>query len=71
MGYLFTTVLYSTSKELPSKIKLKEYDKAYDDDILIQKYEGKKTILFATNYEIDKEKLRNIYNIKNGGVDIP
>ena len=36
-------------------------DKAYDNEILIQKYEGKKTILFATNYEIEKEKLRNIY----------
>jgi hypothetical protein len=69
MGYLITTVLRNTSKEVPSKLKLKGYDKAYDDEILIQKYEGKKTILFATNYEIDKEKLRNIYNIKNRGVD--
>ena len=69
MGYLITTVLRNTSKEIPSKLKLKGYDKAYDDEILIQKYEGKKTILFATNYNIDKEKLRNIYNIKNRGVD--
>jgi hypothetical protein len=69
MGYLNTTVLRSNSKELPSKIKLEGYDKAYNDEILIQKYEGKKTILFATNYKIDKEELRNIYNIKNRGVD--
>ena len=57
----YTTVLRSNSKEIPSKLKLKGYDKAYDNEILIQKYEGKKTILFATNYEIEKEKLRNIY----------
>ena len=69
MGYLVTTVLRSGSKEIPSKLKLKGYDKAYNDEILIQKYEGKKTILFATNYDIEIEKLRNIYNIKNRGVD--
>jgi len=69
MGYLVTTVLRNYSKEIPSKLKSKDYDKAYNDEILIQKYEGKKTILFATNYEIEKEKLRNIYNIKNRGVD--
>ena len=69
MGYLNTTVLRSYSKELPSKIKTKEYDKAYQDEVLIQKYEGKKTIFFATNYQIDKEELRNIYNIKSRAVD--
>ena len=69
MGYLVTTVLRNNSKELPSKIKLSGYDKAYCDGIFVQKYEGKKTILFATNYEVDKEELRNIYNIKNRGVD--
>jgi hypothetical protein len=69
MGYLNTTILRNNSKELPAKIKLAGYDKAYNDDILIQKYEGKKTILFATNYEVDPEELRNIYNIKNRGVD--
>jgi len=69
MGYLNTTILRNNSKELPSKIKLSGYDKAYCDGIFIQKYEGKKTILFATNYEVDKEELRNIYNIKNRGVD--
>ena len=63
MGYLNTTVLRSNSKELPSKIKLEGYDKAYNDEILIQKYEGKKTIYFATNYKIDIEELRNIYTI--------
>jgi len=70
MGYLNTTVLRATSKELPPKIKTEGYDKAYCDEIIIQKYEGKKTIYFATNYKIDIEELRNIYNIKNRGVDI-
>ena len=70
MGYLNTTVLRANSKDLPPKIKMEGYDRAYSDSILIQKYEGKKTIYFATNYKIDKEELRNIYNIKNRGVDI-
>ena len=69
MGFYNTTVLRANSKDLPQKIKLEGYDKAYNDQILIQKYEGKKTIYFATNYKIDKEELRNIYNIKNRGVD--
>ena len=69
IGYLNTTVLRANSKELPSKIKLEGYDKTYNDEILIQKYEGKKTIYFAINYKIDKEELRNIYNVKNRGVD--
>jgi len=69
MGYLNTTILRNNSKELPVKILKEGYDKAYCGKILVQKYEGKKTILFATNYEIDKEELRNIYNIKNRGVD--
>jgi len=69
MGYLITTILRTNSKELPSKIKLEGYERAEHDGIYIQKYEGKKTILFATNYLVDKEELRNIYNIKNRGVD--
>jgi hypothetical protein len=69
MGYLNTTILRNNSKDLPQKIKQEGYDKAYADGVYIQKYEGKKTILFATNYNIDKEELRNIYNIKNRGVD--
>ena len=69
LGFLNTIVLRANSKEIPPKIKLEGYDKAYSDEILIQKYEGKKIILFATNYKIDKEELRNIYNIKNRGVD--
>jgi len=36
---------------------------------MFKNMKGKKTILFATNYEVDKEELRNIYNIKNRGVD--
>ena len=69
MGYLDTTVLRNNSKEVPPKLKMDGYDTAYNDEILIQKYEGKKTILFATNYKIDKEELRNINNIRNRGVD--
>ena len=69
MGYLNTTVLRASSKELPAKIKTEGYNKAYNEDLLIQKYEGKKTIYFATNYKIDIEELRNIYNIKNRAVD--
>jgi len=69
MGYLNTTILRNNSKEIPPKILKDGYDRAYCDEILIQKYEGKKTILFATNYEVDKEELRNNYNIKNRGVD--
>ena len=68
MGYLNTTVLRANSKEIASKLQSGS-DKFKKDGILIQKYEGKRTILFATNYEIDKEELRNIYNIKNKGVD--
>ena len=69
LGYKHTTVLRANSKDLPPKLKLEGYEKAFSDNILIQKYEGKKKIYFATNYKIDKEELRNIYNIKNRGVD--
>ena len=44
LGFLNTTVLRATSKELPEKIKKEGYDKAYNENILIQKYEGRKTI---------------------------
>ena len=33
-----------------------------------QKYEDKKKIFFAINYKIDKEDLKNTYNIKNRGI---
>ena len=70
MGYMNTTILRSNAKDLPSKIKLEGYDNAYKDKILIQKYEDKKKIFFATNYKIDKEDLKNTYNITNRGVDV-
>ena len=70
MGYMNTTILRSNAKDLPSKIKLEGYDNAYKDKILLQKYEDKKKIFFATNYKIDKEDLKNTYNIKNRGVDV-
>ena len=66
LGYLNTTVL----KGLPSKIKLPGYDNAYKNEILIQKYEDKKTIYFATNYSIEKEDLKNLYNLKNRRVNV-
>ena len=42
MGYMNTIILRSNAKGLPSKIKLEGYDNAYNDKILIQKYEDKK-----------------------------
>jgi len=47
MGYKNTTILRSNSKELPAKIKLEGYDKAYNNEILIQKYEGKKNYIIC------------------------
>ena len=55
---------------MPSKIKEGGYYSAYKNNILIQKYQDKKNIYFATNYYIDTDNLRNTYNIKNRGVDI-
>ena len=55
-GYLNITVLKNNAKDQLT--------------ILIQKYEDEKNIYFATNYYIDIDKLRNIYNIKDRGVDI-
>ena len=55
---------------MPSKIKQEGYYSAYKNNILIQKYEDKKNIYFATNYYINTDNLRNTYNIKNRGVDI-
>ena len=60
LGFLNIIVIPSTSKESTEKIKKEEYDKAYNENILIQKYEGRKTIYFATNYKINFEELRNI-----------
>ena len=31
---------------------------------------NKKAIYFATNYSIEKEDLKNLYNLKNRGVDV-
>ena len=70
MEYINTIILSCKAKGLPSKFKLEGYDNAYKDKILIQKYEDKKNLFFATNYKIDKEDLKNTYNIKNRGVDV-
>ena len=57
------------AKELPSKIKNEESENAFKNDIIIQKYEDKNTILFARNYKIENNKLIKAYNIQNRGVD--
>ena len=43
---------------------------AYKDEILIQKFKDKKTILFGTNYNIKVNDLKENYNKFNGGVDV-
>ena len=57
------------AKELPSKIKNEESENAFKNDIIIQKYEDKSNILFASNYKIENNKLIKAYNIQNRGVD--
>ena len=57
------------AKELPSKIKNEESENAFKNDIIIQKYQDKNTILFARNYNIENNKLIKAYNIQNRGVD--
>ena len=70
MNYLNTTVLRANAKELPSKIKNEEIESAFKNGILIQKYEEKKAILFASNYKIEKDKLKKANNIQNRGVNV-
>ena len=70
MNYLNTTVLRANEKEMPSKIKTEENENAFKNGILSQKYEDKKTILFGSNYKIEKDKLKIAYNIQNRGVDV-
>lgn len=70
MNYLNTTVLRANAKELPSKIKNEEIENAFKNGILIQKYEDKKTILFDSNFKIEKDKFKKAYNIQNRGVDV-
>lgn len=70
MNYLNTTVLRANAKELPSKIKNEEIESAFKNGILIQKYEEKKAILFASNYKIEKDQLKKANNIQNRGVNV-
>ena len=42
----------------------------YKDEILIQKFKIKKTILFGTNYNIKVNDLKENYNKFNRGVDV-
>ena len=70
LGYLNTTVFRNNAKDLPSKIKEEGYNNAYKDNVLIQKYQDKKAILFGSNYKILSDDIKNIYNVKNRGVDV-
>ena len=49
-GYLNTTIFRSNSINLSSKIKNESKANSYKDEILIQKFKDKKTLLFGTNY---------------------
>ena len=62
-------MIRNNAKNLLSKIKEENNNIAYKNYILIQKFEGKKTILFATNFKKELEDIKNIYNIKNRGID--
>ena len=57
------------AKELPSKIKNEESENAVKNDIIIQKYVDKNTILLTSNYKIENNKLIKAYNKQNRGVD--
>ena len=62
------SVLRNNSKDVPSKIKnISNY--AYSDEVLLQKYNDKKLILFISNFKESVDNLRSIYNIENRGVD--
>ena len=62
-------MLRNNDKNLSSKIKEENNNSAYKNSILIQKFESKKTILFATNFKKELEDIKNIYNIKDRGID--
>jgi hypothetical protein len=64
-GFRNTTVIRGNGKDLPSKIKKDGYENDYKNNILIQKYQYKKDILFLSNYRISVDKLKDLYNIKN------
>ena len=70
MGFLNTTVFRSNVKGLPSKIKEDNNFSAYKNEIYIQKYIDKKTILFGTNYKMNIKDLKDKYNEKNRGIDV-
>ena len=47
-----------------------ESENAVKNDIIIQKYVDKNTILLTSNYKIENNKLIKAYNIQNRGVEI-
>ena len=69
-NYLNVTLLRKYAKNWPSKIKEENNNIAYKNSILIQKFEDKKTILFTTNFKKELEDIKNIYNIKDRGIDV-
>ena len=73
-GYFYTTTLKPNNKNFPDKNKiekssLRKYVYNNTNNLLIQQYNDKKTIYFATNYEDTTSKIRNIYYFENRGVD--
>ena len=69
----FTTTFKPNAKNFPDKNKIdnssiRKYAYNNTSDLLIQQYNDKKTIYFATNYEDTTSKIRNIYNFENRGV---
>ena len=69
-GYLNKIIFRNNALYLPSKIKNDSKVNAYKDEILIQKFKDKKTILFGTNYNIKVNDLKENYNKFNLGVDV-
>ena len=64
------TVIRGNAKDFPSKIKKGGNENDYKNNIFIQKSYHKKDILFLSNYRISVDKLKDLYNIKNHGVDV-
>ena len=69
-GYLNTTIFRNNALYLPSKNKNDSKVNAYKDEILIQKFKIKKTILFGTNYNIKVNDLKENYNKFNRRLDV-
>ena len=67
-GFLALSILRNNTKDIPQKLKSNK-SFAYSKDILVQRYDDKKLILFISNFKDSVDNLRNIYNVENRGVD--